>query len=149
MKEAEFFLKENTLVSTQKISDKIGLDLSTVQRAVKKLYDKADRVLIDAPCSGLGVLRRNPDAKWKMQPEFIEKIKQTQAEILSTYSRMVKSGGKLVYATCSILPSENQEQVTKFLNSESGKDFTLVKDNKILSHQSGFDGFYMALLEKK
>ncbi|WP_028291270.1 RsmB/NOP family class I SAM-dependent RNA methyltransferase [uncultured Olleya sp.] len=118
-------------------------------KVIKKLYDKADRVLIDAPCSGLGVLRRNPDAKWKMQPEFIEKIKQTQAEILSTYSRMVKSGGKLVYATCSILPSENQEQVTKFLNSENGKDFTLVKDNKILSHQSGFDGFYMALLEKK
>ncbi|WP_292946493.1 methyltransferase domain-containing protein [Olleya sp. UBA1516] len=118
-------------------------------KVIKKLYDKADRVLIDAPCSGLGVLRRNPDAKWKMQPEFIEKIKKTQAEILSSYSRMVKSGGKLVYATCSILPSENQDQVTKFLASESGKEFSLIKDNKILSHQSGYDGFYMALLERK
>ncbi|WGD34978.1 RsmB/NOP family class I SAM-dependent RNA methyltransferase [Olleya sp. YS] len=118
-------------------------------KVIKKLYDKADRVLIDAPCSGLGVLRRNPDAKWKMQPEFIERIKNTQAEILSTYSRMVKSGGKLVYATCSILPSENQEQVEKFLASEFGKDFSLVKDNKILSHETGYDGFYMALLEKK
>ncbi|PIB32322.1 RNA methyltransferase [Gaetbulibacter sp. 5U11] len=118
-------------------------------KVIKKLYDKADRVLIDAPCSGLGVLRRNPDAKWKMQPEFIEKIKKTQAEILSSYSRMVKSGGKLVYATCSILPSENQDQVTKFLASESGKEFSLVKDNKILSHQTGYDGFYMALLERK
>ena len=84
-----------------------------------------------------------------MQPEFIEKIKKTQAEILSSYSRMVKSGGKLVYATCSILPSENQDQVTKFLASESGKEFSLIKDNKILSHQSGYDGFYMALLERK
>lgn len=118
-------------------------------KVIKKLYNQADRVLIDAPCSGLGVLRRNPDAKWKMQPEFIEKIKETQAEILNSYSRMVKSGGKLVYATCSILPSENQEQVAKFLASDNGKEFSLVKDKKILSHQSGFDGFYMALLERK
>ncbi len=117
-------------------------------KVIKKLYDKADRVLIDAPCSGLGVLRRNPDAKWKMQPEFIERIKKTQTEILDTYSKMVKPGGKLVYATCSILPSENQEQVKKFLASENGKNFTFIKDNKILSHESGFDGFYMALLEK-
>ena len=118
-------------------------------KPIKKLYDKADRVLIDAPCSGLGVLRRNPDAKWKMQPEFIEKIKKTQQEILNSYSRMVKPGGKLVYATCSILPSENNEQVDNFLTSENGKDFTFVKDKVILSHESGFDGFYMALLEKK
>ncbi|WP_034059471.1 RsmB/NOP family class I SAM-dependent RNA methyltransferase [Lacinutrix jangbogonensis] len=118
-------------------------------KPIKKLYDKADRVLIDAPCSGLGVLRRNPGAKWKMQPEFIEKIKKTQIEILNSYSRMVKPGGKLVYATCSILPSENNQQVDTFLKSENGKEFTFVKDKVILSHQSGFDGFYMALLEKK
>ncbi len=118
-------------------------------KPIKKLYDKADRVLIDAPCSGLGVLRRNPDAKWKLQPEFIDKIKKTQAEIIRSYSRMVKPGGKLVYATCSILPSENQDQVKSFLESESGKDFTFVKEKKILAHESGFDGFYMALLEKK
>ena len=62
---------------------------------------------------------------------------------------MVKPEGKMVYATCSILPSENQHQVEHFLNSEEGKSFTLVKDSKILSHQSGFDGFYMALLHRK
>lgn len=118
-------------------------------KVVKKLYDKADRVLIDAPCSGLGVLRRNPDAKWKLEPEFIENIKKTQQEILQQYSRMVKVGGKLVYATCSILPSENQEQVDKFLKSDLGKDFKFVKDKKILAHQSGFDGFYLALLERQ
>lgn len=117
-------------------------------KPIKKLYDKADRVLIDAPCSGLGVLRRNPDAKWKLQPEFIERIKKTQQEILDNYSKMVKPGGKLVYATCSILPSENQEQVNLFLESENGKNFTFIKDKKILSHESGFDGFYMALLER-
>ena len=118
-------------------------------KPIKKLYDKADRVLIDAPCSGLGVLRRNPDAKWKLQPEFIEKIKNTQAEILTSYSKMVKPGGQLVYATCSILPSENQDQVKKFLESDSGKEFTFVEEKKVLSHKSGFDGFYMALLKRE
>ncbi|WP_188466760.1 RsmB/NOP family class I SAM-dependent RNA methyltransferase [Bizionia arctica] len=118
-------------------------------KVIKKLYDKADRVLIDAPCSGLGILRRNPDAKWKLQPEFIENIKKTQQEILQQYSRMVKPGGQMVYATCSILPSENKNQVDTFLASEMGEVFTFVKDKSILAHKSGFDGFYMALLEKK
>jgi 16S rRNA (cytosine967-C5)-methyltransferase len=118
-------------------------------KVIKKLYDKADRVLIDAPCSGLGVLRRNPDAKWKLQPEFIDTIKTTQQDILQQYSRIVKAGGKLVYATCSVLPSENKAQVDKFLTSDLGKEFIFVKDKSILAHTSGFDGFYMALLEKK
>ena len=97
----------------------------------------------------MGILRRNPDAKWKLQPEFIKNIQKTQREILASYSKMVKSGGKIVYATCSILPSENEKQVELFLTSDSGKDFNLEKDIKILSHKSGFDGFYMALLSKK
>jgi len=117
-------------------------------KSIKKLYNKADRVLIDAPCSGLGVLRRNPDAKWKLQPEFLENIKKTQQEILASYSKIVKDGGKLVYATCSILPSENEHQVSAFLASEEGSRFKLVTEEKILSHKSGYDGFYMALLEK-
>ncbi|TYB77169.1 RsmB/NOP family class I SAM-dependent RNA methyltransferase [Bizionia myxarmorum] len=118
-------------------------------KVIKKLYDKADRVLIDAPCSGLGVLRRNPDAKWKLEPEFLEKIKKTQQEILQQYCKIVKPGGQMVYATCSVLPSENQKQVETFLASESGKDFTFIKDKKVLASKCGFDGFYMALLEKK
>ncbi|MBK8599974.1 MAG: methyltransferase domain-containing protein [Flavobacterium sp.] len=118
-------------------------------KVIKKLHEKADRVLIDAPCSGLGVLKRNPDAKWKLQPEFIENIKKVQTEVLENYSKMVKPGGKLVYATCSVLPSENQEQIKHFLNGETGKNFTFVKDSKILASESGFDGFYMALLERK
>ncbi|MFC4815789.1 RsmB/NOP family class I SAM-dependent RNA methyltransferase [Flavobacterium sp. GCM10023249] len=118
-------------------------------KTIKKLHEKADRVLIDAPCSGLGVLKRNPDSKWKLQPEFIENIKKIQAEVLENYSRIVKPGGKLVYATCSVLPSENQEQIANFLTTESGKNFTFVEDHKILAHESGFDGFYMALLERK
>ncbi|WP_405198971.1 RsmB/NOP family class I SAM-dependent RNA methyltransferase [Christiangramia sp. LLG6405-1] len=118
-------------------------------KVIKKLYNSADRVLIDAPCSGLGVLSRNPDAKWKLQPEFLGKINHTQAEILQQYSRILKKGGKMVYATCSILPSENDKQVQKFLKTEEGKEFRLLREKKILSSESGYDGFYMALLQKE
>ena len=118
-------------------------------KVIKKLMEKADKVLIDAPCSGLGVLRRNPDTKWKLQPEFLDEIRNTQKELLDSYSRMVKPGGQLVYATCSILPSENEKQVQAFLNRENGKDFTLLKEEKILPSKSGFDGFYISLLQRK
>ncbi|WP_016990291.1 RsmB/NOP family class I SAM-dependent RNA methyltransferase [Flavobacterium sp. ACAM 123] len=118
-------------------------------KIIKKLHQKADRVLIDAPCSGLGVLKRNPDAKWKLKPEFIDNMRKIQAEVLESYSKIVKPGGKLVYATCSILPSENQEQIAHFLTTDIGKEFNFVKDQKILASESGFDGFYMALLERK
>lgn len=118
-------------------------------KVVKKLYGKADRVLIDAPCSGLGVLKRNPDTKWKLTPEKLEKVQQTQLEILKQYSRIVNPKGKMVYATCSILPSENQHQIKAFLESEQGKNFKLEKEQTIFAHKSNFDGFYMALLKKQ
>lgn len=117
-------------------------------KAIKKLHGKADRLLLDAPCTGLGVLRRNPDSKWKLSPEFLDRIRKTQQEILQSYSPIVKSGGKMVYATCSILPSENQEQVKTFLESEAGKNFKLLKQEAVSPSQSGFDGFYIALMEK-
>ena len=118
-------------------------------KPIKKLHNKADRVLIDAPCSGFGVLRRNPDAKWKLEPEFLDRIRDVQGDLLKRYSKIVKEGGKLVYATCSILPSENQHQIKNFLASTEGKEFNFVKDQSLLAHKSGFDGFYMALLERK
>ena len=127
----------------------IEMKLIDSTKPIKKLYEKADRLLIDAPCSGLGVLRRNPDSKWKLEPEFIDRIRKTQQDVLQQYSKMVKPLGKMVYATCSVLPSENEAQIKTFLESESGKDFTFVKEKKILAHETGFDGFYMALLEKK
>ena len=118
-------------------------------KVIKKLHERADRVLIDAPCSGLGVLKRNPDSKWKLKPEFIDNIRKVQSEVLESYSKIVKPGGKLVYATCSILPSENQEQIARFLTTDIGKQFNFITDKKILASESGFDGFYMALLERK
>ena len=118
-------------------------------KTIKRLKESADRLLLDVPCSGLGVLRRNPDTKWKLSAESIAKVQATQQEILQSYPSMLKKGGQLVYATCSILPSENEEQIKKFLASEAGKDFELLEDRKVLAQESGFDGFYIARLLKK
>ena len=115
-------------------------------KTIKRLAEKADRLLLDVPCSGLGVLRRNPDSKWKMKPEFLAEVKKIQADIINRYSKMVKPGGKMVYATCSILPEENELQVQKFLAEHS--DFVLEKEQHISPAESGFDGFYMARLSK-
>lgn len=118
------------------------------RKTIKRLYGSADRLLLDVPCSGLGVIRRNPDAKWKLTPEAIDNLRATQQEILQAYSPIVKPGGRMVYATCSILPSENRAQVEKFLASEAGKDFKLLEERQILPQDEGFDGFYIALLER-
>ncbi|MDP5122147.1 MAG: class I SAM-dependent methyltransferase [Spirosomaceae bacterium] len=106
----------------------------------------ADYLLMDVPCSGLGVLRRNPDAKWKITADFIEKIQATQAKILRNYAKMLKPDGTMVYATCSILPQENEEQVQKFLSDNP--DFKLIEEKHLTPHKNGFDGFYMAKLKR-
>jgi 16S rRNA (cytosine967-C5)-methyltransferase len=114
-------------------------------KTIKRLEAKADKLLLDVPCSGLGVIKRNPDAKWKLNPEVIERTKNLQQKILQEYSFMVKINGELVYSTCSILPSENKNQVDIFL--EKNPNFEFIKDNTILPSQ-GYDGFYMALLKR-
>ena len=95
------------------------------------------------------MLRRNPDAKWKIRPEFLQEVTQTQQKLLAQYSRLLKPGGKLVYATCSILPAENQDQVAAFLESDAGKGFRLVSEESVYASRSGYDGFYMALLQRE
>ena len=115
-------------------------------KAVKRLENSADRLLLDVPCSGLGVLRRNPDAKWKLSQEFIDNVKELQQHILQDYCLMIKVGGLMVYSTCSILPSENQEQVKKFLDSQNGR-FHLLEELHAWP-SDGFDGFYMALMKR-
>ena len=112
---------------------------------IKRQENTADRLLLDVPCSGLGVLRRNPDAKWKITPEFISEVHQTQSRILSEYSTMLKPGGKMVYSTCSLLPSENEQQVQAFISQHP--EFELEAERHILPSE-GFDGFYMALIRK-
>ncbi len=115
-------------------------------KVIKRQENSADRLLLDVPCSGLGVLKRNPDAKWKLSPEFIENVKVQQQKILSDYSVMLKTGGQMVYSTCSLLPSENEEQVKTFIGNQQGK-YELIKEHHTYPSE-GFDGFYMALIKK-
>jgi 16S rRNA (cytosine967-C5)-methyltransferase len=122
--------------------------LITSDKIIENLSETTDRLLLDVPCSGLGVLRRNPDSKWKLKPEFLEKIRKVQAQILENYSKMVKKGGKMVYATCSILPSESEEQVRAFTKRHKA-DWKFVSEHRTSPARDGFDGFYMALLERK
>ena len=116
-------------------------------KTIKRLKESADRLLLDVPCTGLGTLRRNPDAKWKLSKSFLNEVTQLQATLLQNYSSMLRPGGKMVYATCSILPSENQNQVHRFLQSNPG--WTLLKEHWTDTSASGFDGFYMALIQKE
>lgn len=115
-------------------------------KVIKRLFERADRLLLDVPCSGLGVLKRNPDAKWKLDKAFIDRVKSQQKEILSKYSSMLKTGGKMVYATCSILPSENSKQIAYFCAEQA--HFQLEAEQFVSPAESGFDGFYMARLIK-
>jgi 16S rRNA (cytosine967-C5)-methyltransferase len=114
-------------------------------KTIKRLERKADKLLLDVPCSGLGVIKRNPDAKWKLSLEVIERTKKLQEKILNDYCEMVKVGGEMVYSTCSVLPSENKNQVDLFLKNHS--NFEFIKERTVLPSE-GFDGFYMALLKR-
>jgi 16S rRNA (cytosine967-C5)-methyltransferase len=127
---------------------------------VKRLAGKADRVLIDAPCSGLGTLRRNPDLKWRQSPESVAELTQKQASILRSAAAMVKPGGRLVYATCSLLPEENEAIVEAFLAANPA--YTLLDCDVVLEqqkialrtgkylrlapHRHGTDGFFAAVM---
>jgi 16S rRNA (cytosine967-C5)-methyltransferase len=129
---------------------------------VKRLAGKIDRVLVDAPCSGLGTLRRNPDVKWRLRPESITELNAKQISILEGAARLVKAGGRLVYATCSIMEEENESIVRKFL--ETNTSFHLVPMQEVLDEQKiplqmgdflklvphlhQTDGFFAAVLER-
>ena len=134
---------------------------------VKRLAGKIDRVLVDAPCSGLGTLRRNPDLKWRQKPEGIADVAATQTAILDSAARLLKSGGRLVYATCSVLPQENEDIANAF--SSAHPDFvqlpvldeltrlkvanaqTLCSGQflRLWPHRHGTDGFFAAIWVRK
>lgn len=112
-----------------------------------QLRGQADRLLLDVPCSGMGVLRRNPDTKQKLTPEALAEYIAHQEDILHRYSIMLRPGGIMVYATCSIFPSENEKQIEKFLTKNSS--FKVLAEKKISPAESGNDGFYICQLERK
>ncbi len=131
---------------------------------VKRLRGKAHRVLVDAPCSGLGTLRRNPDLKWRQHPESLEQLCATQAAILRDAAACVRPGGRLVYASCSLLPEENELQVQAFLAEHP--EFTLLDAGAVLADRGialtfdgpmlhlrpdvhGTDGFFAAVMQRR
>ena len=130
---------------------------------LKRLNAKFDRVLVDAPCSGLGTLRRNPDLKWRQTEQDVIELNQKQTNILARAAKLVKAGGRVVYATCSLLKEENEVIAEAFLNAHP--DFVLIPANEVLAQQQinldtgkylnllphlhGTDGFFAAVFEKK
>jgi 16S rRNA (cytosine967-C5)-methyltransferase len=129
---------------------------------LKRLAGKLDRVLVDAPCTGFGTLRRNPDLKWRQSAGDLAALTQKQAAILEAASRLLKPGGRLVYATCSFLPAENEEIVAAFLArhpefapldardvlARQGIALDTGERLQVLPHRHGTDGFYAAVLER-
>lgn len=130
---------------------------------LKRLNAKFDRVLVDAPCSGLGTLRRNPDLKWRQTEQDVIELNQKQTNILARAAKLVKAGGRVVYATCSLLKEENEVIAEAFLNAHP--EFVLIPANEVLTQQQinldtgkylnllphlhGTDGFFAAVFEKK
>ena len=117
-------------------------------KTLLSLENSADRLLLDVPCSGLGVIRRNPDAKWKLTPAFIDNLRRIQWKILSEYSAMLKKGGKMVFATCSLLPSESEFHIQRLL-TEQPENWELLSERRTSPATDGYDGFYMACLLKR
>ena len=129
---------------------------------IKRLAGKIDRVLVDAPCSGLGTLRRNPDLKWRQTPQSITELNAKQSAILASAARLVKPGGRLVYATCSVLARENQQIVQAFLAqhphfvlkpagvalAEQKIELDMGDWLELYPHVHGTDGFFAAVLER-
>lgn len=115
-------------------------------KVIKRLVDSADKLLLDVPCSGMGTLRRSPDIKWKLHQAELDNLRLVQKDILQNYSRILRIGGLMVYATCSILPSENEVQVADFLAENPG--WELVQELRIDPDQNLGDGFYAALIKR-
>lgn len=129
------------------------LDISIIHASQKDAteyttsFDKYyDKILLDVPCTGLGVIRKKPDIKWSRQPEDIEELMEIQAKILNTCANYVKDGGRIVYSTCTVIGRENNLQVEKFL--EKHPEFKLIEELKLYPHVNGTDGFYIAVLER-
>ncbi|MCB0422330.1 MAG: methyltransferase domain-containing protein [Bdellovibrionales bacterium] len=141
------------LKELRKRSSRAGLDIIETRaidstKVIKRLKEQADRLLLDVPCTGVGVLRRNPDSKWRLTEDRYLELLKLQSEIIERYSQMVKPGGKMVYATCSLWPTENEEQVKAFLSSH-GSQWELEEEKIISPAETSFDGFYMARLVRK
>jgi 16S rRNA (cytosine967-C5)-methyltransferase len=143
---------EYKLVNLKKRAKRAGADNIEIRhisssKIIKRQKESADRLLLDVPCSGLGVLKRNPDGKWHRDiSKSLPDLLLLQQDILTRYSKMLKPKGIMVYSTCSILPLENQQQVHRFLALHP--NFKCLAEANISPAETGFDGFYWAKLER-
>ncbi|MCX6671112.1 MAG: RsmB/NOP family class I SAM-dependent RNA methyltransferase [Euryarchaeota archaeon] len=126
--------------------DTVETRLITSSKVYKRIKGTADRLLLDVPCSGLGTLRRNPDIKWKLTATDLERLRNLQQDLLEKYCTLLKPLGTMVYSVCSILPSEGEEQIQRFLKNH-GK-FRLLNEKRTWPDTDRTDGFYIALLQR-
>jgi 16S rRNA (cytosine967-C5)-methyltransferase len=159
-------VNERRLMETKKRLKRAGISNAMLKvissendKYLKRQANRFDTIFVDAPCSGTGTWRRNPDSKWNLDAAFVANLTNVQASILKSAAKLVKPGGTVAYATCSILRKENHDQVEKFLAEH--ENFELVDINTKLSGltedsvlqltpaQHNCDGFFVALLKRK
>ena len=146
-------IHEHRTKLVEKNAKRLGIDIITTQVKDASIYnenlnEKFDRILLDVPCLGIGVIKRKPDIKWQRKEEDIEEITKIQKKILENCSKYLKRGGELVYSTCSILKEENENIISEFLNEN--KNFsTTQKDIVNIIPDEGKDGFFICKLHKK
>ena len=151
-------IEENRLLRVKENLTRLNLSAKviTADAASQEWWDGElyDRILLDAPCSGTGVIRRHPDIKWLRKADDIEKLTVLQQQILNNIWSLLKPGGTLLYATCSILPEENIQQIQQFLSENNNAKLVQITNEKtdigwqILPNEQSMDGFYYAKLEK-
>lgn len=147
-----FEIKEDKLSELKKRARRAGVDIIETKwiessKSYKRMEASADLVLIDAPCTGTGVYRRNSDAKVKFSLQNLHDLMSIQENIFTSYSKLMKPDGRLVFSTCSVLKEEGEDQVNTFLSKHS--DWELVKEKRIFPYDLNGDGFYMAQLKRK
>ena len=142
----EWRLRELRKRATKAGVDTIEIRLITSSKVYKRMKDTADRLLLDVPCSGLGTLQRNPDIKWKLTSEDLDRLKRLQQNLLESYCTILKPLGNMVYSVCSIFSSEGEDQVQRFLKNH--QDFRLLNEKRYWPDIDRTDGFYIALIQR-
>lgn len=144
-------IHEHRVKLVHELAQKLGITIIRAEEKdatveYKELYGEYDKILLDVPCTGLGVIRKKPDIKWSRKKEDIEQLTKVQEQILENCSKYIKPNGIIVYSTCTILKQENEEQIQKFLSKHY--EFELIEEIKIYPHIDNMDGFYIAKLRR-
>lgn len=145
----DIYEHKTELIKKSALRLKISIINAAVQngeKAKKELFEKADRVLLDAPCSGIGVIHKKPDIKWRRKPEDIKELAEIQKKLLNESKKYLKVGGILVYSTCTVFKEENEDNVSGFLSENS--EFEKIFEEQILTGSGGESGFYICKMQK-